>query len=48
VQADRWARVDAAHDRLMGALLRASDAGIAQADTEVWRYRPDLTLIPRR
>jgi hypothetical protein len=48
VQADGWAAVDAAHDRLLAPLLRGAETGIAHADTEVWRYRPDLTLIPRR
>ena len=48
VQADRWIAIDAAYDRLIRPLLRASDAGIDDADTEVWRYRPDLMLIPRR
>jgi hypothetical protein len=48
VQAGSWTAIDTAHDRLIGPLLRARDAGIAHADSEVWRYRPDLTLIPRR
>jgi hypothetical protein len=47
-QADRWTAIDAAYDRLIGPLLRASDGGIERADSEVWRYRPDLTLIPQR
>lgn len=46
IQVQGWAQVEEAIDRLVGALLRLPDSVIAHADTEVWRHRPEWTLIP--
>jgi len=31
-----------------GAILRAAGSAVVRAEAELWRYRPDLTYIPKR